>query len=76
MKTYVFDVVIEEEKDGRFSAICPALPGCASWGYTEQEALRNIREAVEVYVEDLIASGETIPIDREVFKRPAVSVVA
>ncbi len=34
-----------------WSAVCPELPGCASQGNTEQEALANIREAIELYLE-------------------------
>ena len=34
-----------------WSAVCPELPGCASAGNTETEALANIREAIELYLE-------------------------
>jgi predicted RNase H-like HicB family nuclease len=67
MKSYIFPVVVEpdEFEDGRkaFHAFCPALKGCQSWGYTHAEALSNIREAIELYVEDLRESGESIPVD-------------
>ena len=76
MKTYIFDVSVEQDEDGRWAASCPALPGCATWGQTKQEAIRNIREAVEVYMEDIVAAGEPVPTPREVFDAPAVSVVA
>ncbi len=76
MKTYVFDISIEQDEDGRWSASCPSLPGCTTWGKTEEEAIRNIREAVEVYVEDLVASGESIPPARQVLESPAISVLA
>ena len=78
MRTYIFKLVIQKEEDGRYSIECPALPGCVSWGYTEEEAIKNIREAVEVYVEDLIEAGEFLPIEKsgavEVLPEPAVSV--
>jgi predicted RNase H-like HicB family nuclease len=65
----VFRVVIEEDEfeDGRkaFHAYCPVLKGCHTWGYTYQEALANIREAVELYLEDVIEAGEEIPADPE-----------
>ncbi len=67
MKSHIFKVVIEEDafEDGRraFHASCPALPGCHAWGHTSGEALANIQEAVELYVEDLLEAGETIPRD-------------
>ena len=39
MKTYIFEVELEQGEDNRWSAVIPALPGCASWGYTKEEAL-------------------------------------
>ena len=57
MKSYNFSVVIEEDSfdDGgeAFHAYCPALKGCHTWGHTQEEALMNIQEAVELYVDDL-----------------------
>ncbi len=67
MKSYIFKVSIEEDVTERgeraFHASCPALKGCHSWGRTYDEALANIREAIELYVEDLSESGEPIPHD-------------
>lgn len=75
-KTYVFEVKIEQDEDGRWAANCPTLAGCATWGYTREEALRNIREAVEAYVEDLQATGDSIIGAKEIIAAPVVSVVA
>ncbi|MBI2552342.1 type II toxin-antitoxin system HicB family antitoxin [Candidatus Uhrbacteria bacterium] len=75
-KTYVFEVKVEQDEDGRWAASCPALPGCATWGYTQAEALKNIREAVEAYVEDMQAHNESISGAKEVIAAPLVSVVA
>lgn len=67
MKSYIFTVTIEEDamEDGQkaFHASCPALKGCHSWGHTYTEALANIREAVELYVQDLRDAGDPIPVD-------------
>ncbi|MBI3024645.1 MAG: type II toxin-antitoxin system HicB family antitoxin [Candidatus Tectomicrobia bacterium] len=61
VNSHIFKVVIEEDRfeDGRkaYHASCPALRGCHTWGYTAEEALANIREAVELYVDDLRAAG-------------------
>ena len=47
-----FRVVIEYDAEAAaFSAVCPELPGCASAGDTEEEARRNIKEAIELYLE-------------------------
>jgi len=80
MKSYILEMRIEADvlPDGRdaYHAHCPALKGCHSWGHTYQEALANIREAVELYVEDLREAGEPIPIGAEhgVVERPTPSV--
>ncbi len=76
MKTYIFRVEIEEEDDGRWSAEVPTLPGCATWGYTKEEALQSIREATELYIESLLAHGDPVPADapKEVMEEPAVAV--
>ena len=69
MKSYIFKILVEEDQfeDGlkAFHAFCPVLKGCHSWGHTYEEALANIREAVELYVEDLRAAGDPIPEDPE-----------
>ena len=45
-------VIIEYDKEtNSYSSICPELPGCASCGDTEQEAMNNIREAIQLYLE-------------------------
>jgi len=43
-------IVLERGEDGMFVAHCPALKSCWSQGRTREEALRNIREAVELYL--------------------------
>ena len=56
------EVVIEPDKfeDGRdaWHACCPVLKGCHTWGYTREEALANIREAIDLYVDDLLGVGQ------------------
>ena len=58
-----FEVVVEPDKfeDGRdaWHASCPVLKGCHTWGYTRQEALANVLEAIELYLEDLEASARS-----------------
>ena len=57
-----FKVVLEPSDEGGFTVFVPSLPGCISQGETEEEALRNIREAIELYLEpaddDVILSEE------------------
>lgn len=44
-------VVLEPSEDGGYTVYVPALPGCISEGDTREEALANIREAIELYLE-------------------------
>jgi predicted RNase H-like HicB family nuclease len=59
-----FKVIIEPDNDG-FHAKAPALPGCGTWGRTVEEALANIREAIELYLEP---EEVTVPEDAEVYE--------
>jgi predicted RNase H-like HicB family nuclease len=44
-------VILEPSDEGGFTAIVPSLPGCVSEGDTKDEALANIREAIDLYLE-------------------------
>jgi predicted RNase H-like HicB family nuclease len=57
-------VLVYPGEDGYYVAECPSLPGCISQGKTEDEALANIKEAIEVYVEALEADGLDVPDDQ------------
>jgi predicted RNase H-like HicB family nuclease len=65
MASCAFRIAIEPDsfEDGSeaWHASCPALKGCHTWGHTYEDALANIREAIDLYVEDLLEAGEAIP---------------
>ncbi|MFQ6029744.1 MAG: type II toxin-antitoxin system HicB family antitoxin [Dehalococcoidia bacterium] len=75
MKTYVFRVVVEPDED-RWVAYAPALKdrGGATWGNTQEEALKNIQEVIQMTVESMVQHGEQMPddsaIDVQVFSEP------
>ncbi len=58
-----YTVIFQQEPDGGFVAVVPALPGCVSQGDTRGEALANVREAMSVYLEDCVESGDPIPTE-------------
>jgi predicted RNase H-like HicB family nuclease len=71
---YIYRVVIEPDED-RYHAEIPTLPGCYSWGYTYEEALRNIKEALELWLEVKKEDGEPIPLeDPETIRTAAYTV--
>lgn len=57
-----FRILIEPDEDGVFVAECPTLPGCVSQGRTRDEALANIRDAIEGYIASLEKHGEAVPL--------------
>ncbi|HEU4368934.1 MAG TPA: type II toxin-antitoxin system HicB family antitoxin [Methylomirabilota bacterium] len=58
-----YTVIIERGREAGYVAICPALPGCISQGRTTSETRRNIREAIEAYIEALLDDGLRVPIE-------------
>jgi predicted RNase H-like HicB family nuclease len=54
-----FPVVIYQEEVGGFSVVCPSLPGCHSQGESLEEALANIREATDLWLEVMKEDGLT-----------------
>jgi len=59
VKYYCFDIVIEKEpEDEGYFAYSHALPGCFSNGRTVEETRANMREAVQLHVQSLLARGE------------------
>ena len=64
--------LIYRGEDGYWVAECPSLPGCISQGKTKQEAITNIREAIEGYILSLEEDG--LPIPGEQFEALVVAV--
>ena len=64
-----FQTIFEPSEDGGFTVYVPSLPGCISEGDTYEEALANIREAIELYLEpvddDFVPDGNTRLVELE-----------
>ena len=56
-----YRVIVEQDEDGVFVAECPTLPGCISQGATRTEAMANIKDAIEGYLESLRKHNEPVP---------------
>ena len=79
MKSYVFEVVIQEDfNDGRpgFSAHCPTLTGAYTWGETRVQALERIQEAVKLILDELRDEGKPVPTNAAIIElhSPAVLI--
>ncbi|MCX6089607.1 MAG: type II toxin-antitoxin system HicB family antitoxin [Candidatus Atribacteria bacterium] len=63
MRVLNYRVLLRKEKEGGFTVIVTSLPGCVTYGETPEEALAMAREAIELYLDSLMAEGEEIPTD-------------
>jgi len=61
-----FRVILEPNELGGYTVTVPLLPGCISEGDTRDEALANIKEAIELYIESLQADGEPVPTEEAI----------
>ena len=58
-----FTVTIDRDESGAWVAECPSIPGCVSQGKTKRQALKNIREAIELCLEVRAAHGLPLTIE-------------
>jgi len=65
-------ILLYTGEDNLWIAECTSLPGCISQGENREEALNNIREAIDLYIEVLIEDG--LPIPEEKFEAMLVAV--
>jgi predicted RNase H-like HicB family nuclease len=65
---------LEREEDGGYHAFCPILKGCHSQGDTFEQAIDNITEAIELYVESLLADHQPIPQEDLIVKSLSIFV--
>ena len=68
MKQNTYRVLLKKEPEGGFTAQVPMLPGCITYGENMDEAIANVKEAVEVYIESLRAHNEPVPDEENTFE--------
>lgn len=69
-KVLEYNAIFQKEKEGGYSVWVPSLPGCVSQGETFEEALKNIKEAIELYLEDSPKEQEYFVDIRDQFMVP------
>jgi len=58
-----YKILLQKEPEGQYTATVPALPGCISYGENIDHAISMVKEAIELYIEELGERGEEIPDD-------------
>ena len=58
-----YTIIIEKGTESGYVVYAPALKGCVSQGETREEAMKNIKEAVEAYIEALLDDGLPVPTE-------------
>jgi len=56
-----YRILIEQDENGVFTVEVPSLPGCITQGETREEAMKNVKEAIEAYLESLKKHNEPVP---------------
>ncbi|SFI35051.1 Predicted nuclease of the RNAse H fold, HicB family [Planctomicrobium piriforme] len=74
-KKHTFQVLVEQDEEGWYVAECPALKGCYTQGKTYEEVMDNIRDVIELCLEELRASGQSVPTQPEIISVRRVEVV-
>ena len=60
MTTLHYKILLRKEEDGTYTVIVPSLPGCLTFGHTVEDALEMAKEAIEGFIECMIARGEEV----------------
>ena len=53
-------IILEPSEEGGYTITAPSLPGCISEGESREEAIRNIREAIELYLEPVAVQVDAV----------------
>jgi len=66
--SYRYSVIYQYDLEGGVVAYVPTLPGCHTQGETLEEAEKNIKDAIQLYLESLRANHEPIPQEQKIFQ--------
>ena len=68
MKLLNYRVLFRKEPEGGYTVPVPSLPGCGTYGESIDSAVNMVKEAIELYIEDLKERGEEVPTDDGTFE--------
>jgi predicted RNase H-like HicB family nuclease len=71
---HTFQVIVEQDEAGWYVAECPALKACYTQGKTYEEAIQNIKDVIEMCLEELKATGQPVPAQAEIISVRRVEV--
>jgi predicted RNase H-like HicB family nuclease len=60
-----YTIILHPDLEGGYTVTVPALPGCITQGETLEEAIGMAKDAIQLYIESLIADGEPVPEEHE-----------
>ncbi len=63
MERMKYRVIIEKDEDNMYVAKVPDLPGCSTEGKTRKELMKNVKEAIQAYLEALKKRGDPVPVE-------------
>ena len=63
-----YRILLRKEPESGYTVIVPILPGCVTYGNTLDEAIAMAEEAIELYIESLVANGEEVPTEQDTFE--------
>lgn len=69
MKEVIYTAHIEPGEDSGYIVYFPALPGCHTQGDTAEEAVARAKEALELYLDSMIAHGEPLPMEPRISEK-------
>ncbi len=75
-RKHTFQVIVEQDEDGWYVAECTALKACYTQGRTYEEALDNIKDVIELCLEELRLAGKPVPKQPEIISIRRVEVTA
>lgn len=68
MNALSYRILLRQEPEGGYTVLVPLLPGCITFGADITEAIAMAREAIELYIESLIAHGEEVPTEENILE--------